>query len=435
MADVRKTALSLLRDAEQNGKYIALSLSATLDACDIDSRDRALLTQLVYGVTERRVTLDYYISRLSDRPIEKIGARLLMVLRIGLYQLMFLDRIPPHAAVSQTVRLGKSEGERAFVNAVLRGYLKKKDSAELALPTDRIENVSVRYSFPRGIVELIDENYGDKTESILENLSRHPQMTICVNTLVKSVEDARKSLMENGIASEKMDAPRALHIKGNVTYEALVNAIGENAFFVQDEASQLAISMLAPKKGDVLVDACACPGSKSFHAALFMENCGEIHCFDIHDSKLSLIESGAKRLGIDIISASAHDSRMADEDLVGKCDCVICDVPCSGLGVMAKKPEIRYHEPEQYKELAELGYEILCAAAKYLKAGGRLLYSTCTLTRAENEDNFRRFLSEHGEFEYVDFSLGDAVSERGCATLLPSAEHDGFFIGLLRKKD
>ena len=166
-----------------------------------------------------------------------------------------------------------------------------------------------------------------------------------------------------------------------------------------------------------------------------MENCGEIHCFDIHDSKLSLIESGAKRLGIDIIKTSARDSRAADESLIGKCDCVICDVPCSGLGVMAKKPEIRYHNPEQYKELSALGYEILTASADYLKAGGKMLYSTCTLTREENEYNFYRFLDEHKNFEYIDFSLGDAVSERGCVTLFPNGKHDGFFIGLLRKKD
>lgn len=435
MADIRKTALSILRDAEQNDKYITLSLSAALDSSELEPRDRALLTQIVYGVTERRVTLDYYISRLSDRPIDRVGARLLMILRIGLYQLMFLDRMPAHAAVSQTVRLGKSEGERAFVNGILRGYIKKKDDAALALPTDRTENLSVRYSFPLGMVELLDKNYKEKTESILESLSKHPQMTVCVNTLVKSVEEVQKELSDNGIVAERSDAPRALHIKGNVTYDALVNAIGENAFFVQDEASQLAVSVLAPKKNSVLADVCACPGSKSFHAALFMENCGEIHCFDIHESKLSLIDSGAARLGIDIIKSQARDSRTADEGLVGKCDCVICDVPCTGLGVMAKKPEIRYHDPEQYKELAPLGYDILKASAKYLKAGGRMLYSTCTLTKEENEDNFNRFLSEHPDFEYVDFSLGDAVSKGGCVTLLPGDRHDGFFIGLLRKKD
>ena len=431
--DIRKTALSILRDAEQNDRYVTLTLSAFLDGGEYDYRDRALLTQIVYGVTERRITLDYYISTLSDRPIEKIGARLLMILRIGMYQLLFLDRIPEHAAVSQTVRLGKSEGERAFVNGILRGFIKKK--AEIVLPADRIEYLSVRYSFPRGIVELIDKDYGDKTEEILSQLSKHPPMTVCVNTLVKGKEDVQKMLEAANISTDTSEAPRALRFKGNMTYETLANCIGENSFFVQDEASQLAISVLAPKKGSVVADACACPGSKSFHAALFMENCGEIHCFDIHESKLSLIRDGAKRLGIDIITAEARDSREPCESLIGRCDYVICDVPCSGLGVMAKKPEIRYHDAGQYKELSILGYDILCASAKYLKAGGKMLYSTCTLTREENEDNFYRFLSENDGFEFVDFSLGDAVSERGCVTLLPNEKHDGFFIGLLRKKD
>ncbi|MBQ6892937.1 MAG: 16S rRNA (cytosine(967)-C(5))-methyltransferase RsmB [Clostridia bacterium] len=431
--DVRKTALSILRDAEQNDRYVTLTLSAVIDSGEVDARDRALLTQLVYGVTERKITLDYYISQLSDRPIEKIGARLLMILRIGMYQLIFLDRMPEHAAVSATVRLGKSEGERAFVNGILRGFIKKK--AELRVPSDRIEYLSVLYSFPCGIVELIDKDYGDKTEDILHQLSKHPPMTICVNTLVKSKEEVQQRLKIGKIPTDVSDAPRALRFRGNMTYDMLVNYIGENSFFVQDEASQLAISVLAPKKGSVVADVCACPGSKSFHAALFMENCGEIHCFDIHESKLSLIRDGAAKLGIDIITASARDSREPDEALVGKCDYVICDVPCSGLGVMAKKPEIRYHNPEQYKELSVLGYDILCASAKYLKAGGRLLYSTCTLTKEENEDNFYRFLESHDDFEYTDFSLGDAVSERGCVTLLPNGKHDGFFIGLLTKKD
>ena len=431
--DFRKTALSLLRDAEQNDKYVSLSLGAFLENAECDERDRALLTTLVYGVTERRVTLDYYIEKLSGRHCEKIGARMLMTLRLGLYQLMFLDRIPPHAAVSETVRLGKSQGERAFLNGVLRGYLRDKDG--VALPKDADELLSVKYSFPKEIVKLMRENLGDKTEEVFAALSKNPPITICVNTLVISVADALEKLIGAGLDAHRCEnAPRGIRIFGNVSYGRLCEVLTESGFFVQDEASQIAISVLAPENGATLADACACPGSKSFHAALFMENCGEIHCFDLHESKLSLIESGAKRLGIDIISAAARDSRTPEDALVGKCDFVICDVPCSGLGVMAKKPEIRYHEANLYKELSVLGYDILKSSAKYLKSGGRMLYSTCTLTKAENEDNFYRFLDENKDFEYVDFSLGNVKSERGCVTLLPNGEHDGFFIGLIKKR-
>ncbi len=430
--DVRKTALALLRDASQNDKYVSLSLSALLENAECDERDRALLTTLVYGVTERRVTLDYYIEKFAGRPLDKIGARVLMTLRLGLYQLMFLDRIPPHAAVSETVRLGKSQGERAFLNGVMRTYLRDKD--KVLLPSDGDMLLSVKYSFPLDMVKLMRENLGDKTEEVLFALSKNPPITICINTLVMSVDNALEKLLASGLAAEKCTAPRAVRIKGNVSFARLCEILGESGFFVQDEASQIAISVLAPKKGATLADACACPGSKSFHAALFMENTGSINCYDLHESKLSLIESGAARLGIDIISAASRDSRECDEKLIGKCDFVICDVPCTGLGVMAKKPEIRYHAADLYKELAPLGYDILLASAKYLKSGGRMLYSTCTLTKAENEENFYRFLKNNKEFHFVDFSLGEHKSNDGCLTLLPNGEHDGFFIGLIEKE-
>ncbi len=431
--NVRKTALSLLRDAENGDRYVSLTLSAALEGAACDERDRALLTALVYGVTERKITLDYYIAALSQRPLEKISARLLMTLRLGMYQLMYLDRIPPHAALSETVRLGKSEGERAFLNGILREYLRKKD--EIELPSERFMRLSVKYSFPLGIVKLLFESFGDKAEELLFALSKQPPLTIAVNTLVHTRERALEILKGADLRALPCDcSPRGIRIFGNISYSALVKLLGENGFFVQDEASQAAVSVLAPTRGSLLADVCACPGSKSFHAALLMENEGEIHCFDLHASKLPLIEEGARRLGIDIISARERDSRTAEAALLGKCDFVICDVPCTGLGVMAKKPEIRYHSEELYKELAPLGYEILCASAKYLKRGGKMLFSTCTLTRAENEDNFRRFLSEHCDFEYVDFSLGDIQSEGGCATLLPNGERDGFFMGLVKRK-
>lgn len=431
--DIRKTALSILRDAEQKEKYVALALNAALENLECDERDRALLTTLVYGVTERRVTLDYYIAQLSDRPLEKIGARLVMTLRLGLYQLLYLDRIPPHAAVSETVRLGKSQGERAFLNGILRGYLKKKE--QIALPVEKYDRLAVQYSFPKAMVKLLCDNLGERAEETLAALAKQPPMTIAVNTRRLDRETALAKLIAADLKAEKCSvSPRGIRIRGNVSYDKLCAVLGDGNFFVQDEASQIAITALAPKKGERGADVCACPGSKSFHAAISMENEGEIFAFDLHESKLPLITSGADRLGIGILRTSARDSRAADESLVGTCDFVICDVPCSGLGVMAKKPEIRYHDANSWKELAPLGYEILCASATYLKSGGRLLYSTCTLTKAENEENFYRFLDEHPEYTYTDFSLGDVKSTRGCVTLLPNAEHDGFFISLLTKR-
>ena len=219
----------------------------------------------------------------------------------------------------------------------------------------------------------------------------------------------------------------------NLPYSALCDAVGEGNFFVQDEASQIAVTALAPRPGEVGADVCACPGSKSLHAALLMENRGIIHTFDLHASKLPLVTASAARLGVDILDTEARDARTPREDLLGKCDFVLCDVPCTGLGVMAKKPEIRFHDPGLYKTLAPLGGEILRASARYLRRGGRLLYSTCTLTRAENEDNYLGFLAENPAFAPLDFTVGAVASRGGYVTLLPDGRRDGFFIGMLQK--
>ena len=431
--NVRKTALSLLRDAEAGDKYIALTLDGFLSAHPCDARDRALLSALVYGVTERRVTLDYYIDALAADP-KKVGARLRQILRLGLYQLMYLDRVPPHAAVAETVALGKSPGERAFLNGILRGYLRR--GAEIPLPADFAARRAVETGFPAPIVRLLYENLGDDADAALTALTAHPPMTVTANTQRRSRDELLGALHAAGIAAEPCaDAPRGIVLLQSLAYGALCDALGDGNFFVQDEASQIAVTALSPRPGEIGADVCACPGSKSLHAALLMQNTGKIHAFDLHASKLPLITASAARLGIDIIDTEARDARTPREDLLGKCDFVICDVPCTGLGVMAKKPEIRFHDPALYKTLAPLGGEILRQSARYLRPGGRLLYSTCTLTKAENEDNFLAFLGENPAFRPLDFTVGGVASRGGCVTLLPNGRRDGFFIGLMQRKE
>ena len=495
--NVRKEALRLLREAEQKDAYLSRILDGALQNSPLSERDRALLAAIVSGVTEKRVTLDYCIDALC-RTDEKPGARMRMILRIGAYQLLFLDRIPQHAAVAETVALGKSPGERAFINGLLRTMARKlsagavnrkaavdapfgadgrntatdapfsadgrntataapfntdEKTAEAAVPcgTDKkIASVAARiaavadlpkdptaclgvlYAYPAEVVRLFEENLGDRAGEALSALASLPPTTVCINTLRLDVQNALARLRKAGIAAEKCpDAPRGILILQNIAYASIEAALGAGNFFVQDEASQLAVTALAPRAGETGADVCACPGSKSFHAALLMENRGQIFSSDLHESKLTLIQSGAEKLGIDILKISARDARDARPELAGVCDFVICDVPCSGLGVLAKKPDIRHRCAHLPEKLAPLGYEILCAAAKNLRPGGRLLYSTCTLTKLENEQNYHKFLDSHADFSPLDFTVGGVRSRGGCVTLLPNGTRDGFFFGLM----
>ena len=409
--NVRKEALRLLRSAEQKDAYLSRILDGALQNSPLPERDRALLAAIAAGVTEKQVTLDYCIDSLC-RTDEKPGARMRMILRIGVYQLLFLDRIPQHAAVAETVALGKSPGERAFINGLLRTMARKLSAGSVSmkaatdapfsadeknlsvaariaavadLPKDPTARLGVLYAFPTEVVRLFEKNLGDRAAEALSALAAQPPITVCINTLHLDVPRALARLRQAGIAAEKCpDAPRGILILQNIAYASIEAVLGAGNFFVQDEASQLAVTALAPRAGETGADVCACPGSKSFHAALLMENCGQIFSSDLHESKLSLIRSGAEKLGVDILEISARDARDVRPELAGKCDFVICDVPCSGLGVLAKKPDIRHRCAHLPEKLAPLGYEILCAAAKNLRPGGRLLYSTCTLTKLEN---------------------------------------------------
>lgn len=454
--NVRKEALRLLREAEQKDAYLSRILDGALKNSPLSERDRALLAAIVSGVTEKQVTLDYCIDALC-RTDEKPGARMRMILRIGTYQLLFLDRIPQHAAVAETVALGKSPGERAFINGLLRTMARKlsagavkaaadapfgahkknalaaaRIAAVADLPKDPTARLGVLYAFPAAVVRLFEENLGERAAEALSALASLPPTTVCINTLRLDVPEALARLHKAGIAAEKCpDAPRGILILQNIAYASIEAALGAGNFFVQDEASQLAVTALAPRAGETGADVCACPGSKSFHAALLMENRGQIFSSDLHESKLSLIQSGAEKLGADILKISARDARDARPELAGKCDFVICDVPCSGLGVLAKKPDIRHRCALLPEELAPLGYEILCAAAKNLRPGGRLLYSTCTLTKLENEQNYYKFLDSHADFSPLDFTVGGVRSRGGCVTLLPNGTRDGFFFGLI----
>lgn len=460
----RSLALSTLLAVEQ-GQYGNIAVDTALKRTPMSEPDRHLYTALVYGVTERKATLEFLLGRFSSRPLSELDSTVRLALCMGLYQLIYLDRVPDHAALDETVSLVPRRVS-GFVNAVLRAYLrfeaalpKASDGSRaprenrLTAPEEwvirfpelgegELTALSVCYGVPVPLCETFVAALGrDRAASALAGFCQKPPMTVRVNTQRTTPEALAAELTAAGLTVlPSLYADTALRVpEGAIT---ATEAFARGDFFIQDEASQLCVAALEARPGDVAADTCACPGSKSFGIALTMGNQGEVHAFDLHRSKLSLVESGAERLGLTVVTVGERDARKPDPDLLGKCDRVLCDVPCSGLGVIAKKPEIRHKDLTESARLPAIQAAILEASAGYLKPGGMLVYSTCTLLPAENGEVVTAFLAAHPEFEPADFSFPardktvcDIVSEGGMATLLPDRNRtDGFFIARLRRR-
>ena len=434
--NIRKLALSFLNEYESLGKYINLSLSSHR-ADNLSPEERGFLTSLLYTAVENKLTYDYYISAISGRGADKIDLVTKNILRLGLCQLLDMNSVPSFAAVNESVKLARNAGERSFVNGVLRAADRQRDN--LPLP-DKEKNyaryLSVKYSFPIWIVKKFISVFGSEDAERLIISSRSSVPTdLTVNTEKISVEDFYKKLKDGGYEVSIPDvSPLTVRIEGSVD-PTLVSGFSEGEFFVQDAACAASVSVLTPSLNENLIDVCAAPGGKSFAAAILMNNTGRVTSFDIHESKIPLILGGAQRLMLDCVNAECRDATNPDAELFGKIDRVICDVPCSGLGVLRKKPDLRYRSEDGVSELPELQYSILSASSKYLKAGGRMIYSTCTLLPEENEAVVGRFLSENRNFRAVDFNIGGYKSENGRFTFLPYIHNtDGFFVCLLEKE-
>ena len=414
----RALALDSLIALERDGRYSNLEVDARLKRSSLSDADRALYTRLVYGVTERRITLDYIISQLSSTALESLDDDVRTALRLGVYQLRFMDKIPEHAAVSETVDLvGKQR--KGYVNAVLRSYIRAGKPLSLPSSDDRTKYLSVKYSVPEPLVGHFRTSYGDsEAEPLLDALNREPKIGLRVNTLKITTDEAER--LTGGIRSSFADGILLV----DSLDETAKDGIGSGLWFVQDEASRAATMLLGAKPGETVVDTCACPGGKSFSAAVDMKNDGKVFSFDLHKNKLSLIEKGASALGITIISTEERDARQPKAELVGRADRVLCDAPCSGLGVIAKKPDIRYKNLDGCAKLPEIQYGVLCGASEYVKNGGTLVYSTCTLNPAENENVVSRFIENHAGFE-----LGSMK------TFFPHKDGcDGFFAAKMIRK-
>ena len=438
MANVRRIALRLLEGWERDETYLNLSMNSPMTR-ELSREEKGFLTSLLYGTVERRITLDYLISVAAKR--SEIDPTSRNILRLGFYQLFFMDKIPPFAAVSETVSLASSAGQRSFLNGVLRGALRTftDESGARSLPfPPRKKNLgrhlSIAYSYPSELVRHFLALLGEQeTEQLLDACNKTAPLTLAVNTVRISRDELLSVLAEQGIRAEKtLRSPVGIRLF-DPTPVALLPGFAEGWFYVQDEASQLSAVILAPKRGELVIDPCACPGGKSFAAAIAMEDAGEVRACDLHESKLPLIAEGAQRLGLRSVSVAERDATEADPALIGRADAVLCDVPCSGLGVLAKKPDLRYRFEER-TDLPSLQARILSQSARYVRSGGRLLYSTCTLNPAENERVFEDFIKEHPDFVPCPFRVEDLDAPEGILTLYPHRHGcDGFFYALARR--
>lgn len=437
MLSARQAAVSTLLKTVQSRGYSNIELDTAIKKYELTGVERSFFTALFYGVIERKITLDYIISAISSRKIEDIDVKVMTILECGVYQLRYMDKVPESAAVNESVKLCEKfytpKNSEAFVNAVLRGYIRKKD--EIAFPDKKkemIKYLSITYSVPEWICSLWVRELGfSECEKLLDSISLTPKMTVRTNTL-KTDEAALIAEFEKlGVMAKRTRfAPHGVRLLGPAPMEIISKIDG--LFFVQDEASQLASAALGAKEGDTVIDVCACPGGKSFSAALDMNDRGRVLSFDLHKNKLGLISEAAKKLGISIIETNVQNGTVPRPDMP-KSDKVICDVPCSGLGVIAKKPDIRHKGEDEIKDLPALQKKILDVASSYVCAGGDIVYSTCTLRKAENEDVINDFLNTHKDFSLCPFDAGTLHSS-GMITLYPHVHKtDGFFISKLHR--
>ncbi len=441
MADVRKIAYTVLDRVLFEGAYSALTISAACKEYALDQRDTAFLSTLVYGVLERMLTLDEIIRQYSSLRLKKIEHKTLLVLRLGVYQLLFMDKVPDNAAVDESVKLIKklkNFQSSGFVNAVLRAIIRNGKRYRLPDRSDILKYLSVTYSCPEEIVSSLLGDYGEEhTERILSDSFGRAPLTVRVNTLKTTKDELRERLGERGIEADDISfLENSLNLGHTGSIEE-IDEFKEGLFYVQDAASQLSCEILSMNRGETLCDVCAAPGGKSFYSAIRMENQGRIYSYDVFEHKTSLIEKGAARLGIDIIRTAVRDASKGES--LPSCDKILCDVPCSGWGIFRRKPEIRYKKDTNIDFLSSLQYSILCMSADSLPTGGEIVYSTCTLNRRENHDVVERFLKEHKSFRPVEINLPEGITRMideppYTLSLLPGFFNtDGFFIAKMKR--
>ena len=441
----RQAAYSVLLRIQKEGGYADQLMDRELSSGRLSGPDRGLFAELVFGVLRRQGTLDHILSGLLTQPLARQEPQVLIFLRLGLYQLLYLDRIPESAAVNESVNLAKQILPRAsgLVNAVLRNYLRHKDSVTFPDPVAApAASIAARHSHPAWLVKLWFSQIGEsETELLAEASSRQPPLTLRANTLATTREELLEKFAANGItAAPCRFSPFGLMVEGRHHIPGLPG-FREGLFAVQDEASQLAGILLDPQPGERVLDTCAAPGGKATHLAQLMDNRGELLAMDVSGSKLPLIQEAAQRLGITIIRTRMADLLQSGAFPADAFDRVLLDAPCSGLGVIRRNPEAKWRlTPEDVTRLAAVQKVMLKNAIRMLRPGGVLLYSTCSTTLEENEAVVGDFLSRHPHcvLENLNEQFPDyrgLFTEEGMFRAWPHRHGmDGFFAARIRKK-
>lgn len=394
----------------------------------LSNLDINFISELVYGVVTWKLTLEYIIQKYSKTKIKKMSDWVKNILYLGSYQILFLDKVPKSAAVNESVNLCKKYNFKSvgLVNAILR-KIEKSDYEEISNITNSITRISLKYSMPEWIVKKFCDEYGEEeTANICKNLNLRPNIAVRINRLKGKVELGEKGILDDfrTITGTKNITKTKEYMEGNIT--------------IQDEAAGLSSFVLAPKEGEMVLDACSAPGGKTTYLAELMHNKGTIVAWDIYEERLKQVDQNAKRLGIDIIQTEVHDATKLKEDYVEKFDKILLDVPCLGLGVIRRKPDIKWNRQENdIKEISDIQFNILKTCSKYLKKNGILVYSTCSMLKEENDKIIGQFIKEE-KFETINIEEQipnefAKITTNNMVQFLPSQKHDGFFITMLKK--
>ena len=422
-SDPRFAAYDILGKTEEKNGFLNIVLPSMLKRYSLAEKDRALCAAIVKGVYERDRTLSFVIEQLSAFPVEKIDKRIMILLKTGVYQILFMDKIPPFAVCNETVRIASEIcGKKAtgFLNGMLRNAVRKKEELKKKIAE---APEAVRLSVSDDVYGMFSSQYGEETAiRILTRFNEIQPLCLRVNTLAADRKALAGELASKGLTVKECGSC-GIAVYGN-SEKVISEMDSSGKYYIQGFSSQAAVETLDVKEGDRVIDMCACPGGKSLGAAINMKNKGSVTSFDIHESKLELISSAAERLGIDIIKTCCADSTKRTEELIRSADRVICDVPCSGTGSIGKRTEIRYKTADELYALTGTQYRILSNGISYLKPNGKLVYSVCSLNKAEGEMLIKKYTEEN-----TDAIL---LSER---TILPENDgYDGFYIAVLQKR-